>query len=238
MKTKFDKIWESAKMLGIQEDKELGWYILYLYDIYVNRANDIDSKFQDNRKLIKPSEQELEIINNADILEALVSMGYAEIIDTINGVYLYVDINAILGENDVVKSDIDKELLKAEFDSFRKQFKGTKRGLDIEWKNFTSKNKNYWEIVPLLIPALNYERNYKEHLKRNKKFCPEWKNLSTWINQKCWTQEFPDFEMADSTSKVDTSKFYLLDDAFFKNNFPEEYNTLKKQKEIYERNRD
>lgn len=76
------------------------------------------------------------------------------------------------------------------FEVFRKIYNGRKNGLEVEFENFIKKNKP--DIVELLLPALEKEIQYKESLKLQNGFCPEWKNLSTWINQKCWTQELPD----------------------------------------------
>lgn len=75
------------------------------------------------------------------------------------------------------------------FNEFRIKYPGTKRGLETELKNFLKKNNP--ETVHQLLPALNREIAYKERLKSQNNFCPEWKNLSTWINQKCWENEYP-----------------------------------------------
>ena len=79
---------------------------------------------------------------------------------------------------------------KNSFDNFRKMYLGTKRGLDVEYTNFIKKNKP--EIIELLMPALLLEIQYRDALKLQNAFVPEWKNLSTWLNQKCWTQELPE----------------------------------------------
>jgi hypothetical protein len=68
-------------------------------------------------------------------------------------------------------------------------YPGTKRGLEAEFENFR-KQRNKVDTVKLLLPALKKEIEYKNNLRKAGKFVPEWKNLSTWINQKCWTQEF------------------------------------------------
>lgn len=88
------------------------------------------------------------------------------------------------------KGKKSKEDISVIFDQFRVEFPGTKRGLKTELENFLKKNKP--EVVELLLPALNKEKNHREQLSANKHFIPEWKNLSTWINQRCWEQEFTD----------------------------------------------
>ena len=82
----------------------------------------------------------------------------------------------------------DKNNIPVIFEVFRKAFQGNKRGLQTELDNFLKKNRP--ETVHLLLPALEKEKQHRETLSGQKKFVPEWKNLSTWINQKCWEQEF------------------------------------------------
>lgn len=90
---------------------------------------------------------------------------------------------------------IKKETINYEkgvFEDFRILFKGKKYGLDVEFKNFISKSKR--GDVHLLLPALEREIEYRNKLRVNNKFVPDWKNLKTWINNKCWEQEFPEIE--------------------------------------------
>jgi len=82
------------------------------------------------------------------------------------------------------------------FDLARKVYPGTKRGFEPEWANFKRKYPRFRDIIPKLIPAIERETANKDALKAAKKFCPGWKNFQTWINQSCWTQEFPAVEAA------------------------------------------
>lgn len=75
------------------------------------------------------------------------------------------------------------------FDQFRNEYLGTKRGLITELENFLKKNRP--ETVELLLPALIKEKEHKTRLQESGQFVPTWKNLQTWINQRCWEQEFP-----------------------------------------------
>jgi hypothetical protein len=86
------------------------------------------------------------------------------------------------------------------FEVFRKAFPGNKRGLQTELDNFLKKNRS--ETVHLLLPALEKEKQHRETLSGQKKFVPEWKNLSTWINQKCWEQEFTESESDKINTKL------------------------------------
>jgi len=86
----------------------------------------------------------------------------------------------------------NKKDISVIFESFRKEYPGTKRGIKTELERFLKSNKH--ETVELLLPALNREKEYKEALRKAGQFVPQWKNLQTWINQRCWEQEFPPLE--------------------------------------------
>lgn len=50
------------------------------------------------------------------------------------------------------------------------------------------------------IVVIRKEAQYKAYLQSIKRFCPEWKRLSTWINQECFDDEYP----AIPTKRTDT----------------------------------
>jgi hypothetical protein len=77
------------------------------------------------------------------------------------------------------------------FEEFRLAYPGTKRGFQTEYDNFKRKNTRYREIVPMLMPALNRLKQYHEQCAAAGRFCPNYKNLSTWINQRCWEEVLP-----------------------------------------------
>lgn len=77
-----------------------------------------------------------------------------------------------------------------EFEKFRKLYPGTKRGTETEFKNLKKKYKDWKTIIPLLIPALENEMNYHKIREIKGEFVPQYRNLSTWINNRCWEQEF------------------------------------------------
>ena len=94
--------------------------------------------------------------------------------------------------------------LEAQFDLFRKAYKGTKRGLQIEFDNFKNKNANWREIIPSLMPALEREIAWREEMQAAGQFVPQWAHLQTWINQHRWETEFEAVEIAvqaNSTAK-------------------------------------
>lgn len=73
------------------------------------------------------------------------------------------------------------------FEIFRKRYEGKKRGFKTEFDNFKTKHKDWKQVIDKLMPALQAEINWR---KNKVGFVPEWKNLQTWLNQRCWEQEF------------------------------------------------
>lgn len=97
--------------------------------------------------------------------------------------------NENINENNNVSLHNDYKILNEDFENFRRQYPGTKRGYEIEFENFKKKNDNWRTIVKTLSDRLNYQINCRNEKAENGGFVPEWKNLSTWINQKCWDEE-------------------------------------------------
>ena len=52
------------------------------------------------------------------------------------------------------------------------------------------------------IVAIRKEQKYKDYLQSMKRFCPEWKMLSTWINQECFDDEYPSMPDRRADGKV------------------------------------
>jgi hypothetical protein len=74
------------------------------------------------------------------------------------------------------------------FEIFRKEYKGSKKGLETEYKNF-KKHNDYKEVLPLLLPALENQIKWKKIELEIDNFTAQWKNLQTWVNQRCWEDE-------------------------------------------------
>jgi len=93
-------------------------------------------------------------------------------------------------ENENINEDVivNKELIVC-FEIFRNEYPGTKRGHGVELENLKKKHKDWKDVIPLLSDALNYQKNAREMKAAAGGFVPEWKNLQTWINQRCWEEE-------------------------------------------------
>lgn len=75
------------------------------------------------------------------------------------------------------------------FNNFRTAYPGKKRGNDTEFANFKKKHRDWQEVLPTLTAALARQKESRAHKKSTGGFVPEWKNLPTWINQRCWEEE-------------------------------------------------
>lgn len=85
----------------------------------------------------------------------------------------------------------DIEYYMSVFDDFRKLYGGTKNGNPTEFKNFQKKHKDWKEVLPQLPAIIKKQIEHRRRLTLKNEFVPHWKNLSTWINQRCWEQEIP-----------------------------------------------
>ena len=70
------------------------------------------------------------------------------------------------------------------FEEFRSAYQGRKRSLDTEFDFFISQNKDWREVLPLLIGAITKENKLREEARAMRKFFPEPKNMQTYLNRK------------------------------------------------------
>ena len=88
-----------------------------------------------------------------------------------------------------------------QFDIARKLYPNPqKRGLETEFANFVKKNKNWREIVPLLLPAIQAQIEWR--LNARGEWRPPWKIFPTWINQRWW-------EFSPKTQQMTIKKCYV-----------------------------
>lgn len=85
------------------------------------------------------------------------------------------------------------EILEKLFENFRSEYPGRKNGLEVEFKNF-KRHHDWKDCIPSLMPSLEAEIEWRAK-KLETGFVPQWKNLSTWINQRCWEQELDEVKI-------------------------------------------
>lgn len=94
------------------------------------------------------------------------------------------------------KIDVTAEKSGTEtFEQFRAAYPGTKRGFPTEFLNFTKKHKDWRVCLGELASALKNQIQWRKEMETAKMFVPDWKNLKTWINNRCWEEEKPKIEM-------------------------------------------
>lgn len=104
------------------------------------------------------------------------------------------------------KGEVDISSLKEKFEIFRKQYPGSKRGLETEFNEFVKKYKGHvGEIVPVLLPALEKLIAWREQAVKRGEFVPSFANLKTWLNQRRWEMEFPGVESLNTSENERTS---------------------------------
>jgi hypothetical protein len=93
----------------------------------------------------------------------------------------------------ITKTKTNSEISDDEkiFNDFRELYGGTKNGNPTEFKNFQKKHKDWKEVLPQLPAIIKKQIEHRRRLTLKNEFVPHWKNLSTWINQRCWEQEIP-----------------------------------------------
>ncbi len=72
------------------------------------------------------------------------------------------------------------------FNRFRELYGGKKRGNETEFANFVKKHKDWKDVLPLLKPSIERQIAAREIETGRGDFVPAWKDLATWINNRCW----------------------------------------------------
>jgi DNA-binding transcriptional ArsR family regulator len=76
-----------------------------------------------------------------------------------------------------------------DFDQARKLYPGVKRGCDTEFADFKKKYRDWKEVLPLLVPAIENQIQCRADKEESGAWVPNWKNFRTWLNQRCWEIE-------------------------------------------------
>ncbi len=114
-------------------------------------------------------------------------------------------------ENESVNSISNNKLYKEEFEEFRVLYPGRKRGLETEFENFVKKNKDWKAVAPTLTSSLKTQINDHAVQEKEAGFAPRWKDMGTWINNRCWEQE-PAAIMKDGFKELSTKEIEAMDD--------------------------
>lgn len=109
--------------------------------------------------------------------------------------------NAIKVKESKEKENISDDLLL--FDKFRTKYPGKKRGNETEFQNFVKKHKDWKEVLVVLEEKIDAQILSRASAKPGS-FVPEWKNMSTWINQRCWEEEVAPIESEKKSRTVST----------------------------------
>ena len=134
-------------------------------------------------------------------IERLVTLGYDafHFVKTKNGDLqneMTIPNNKDIDNNIEKEKEIDKSISKKKeptmpteeehqmFEEFRLAYQGRKRGHDTEFDFFISQNKDWREVLPLLIGAITKENKLREEARAMRKFFPEQKNMQTYLNGK------------------------------------------------------
>lgn len=89
-------------------------------------------------------------------------------------------------DNNTDNSGFQKSIeSKEQFEKFRKEYPGQKRGFETEFKTF-QKHKDWKEVLPLLSENLKKQIEIRNAKLARKEFVPEWPMLSTYLNQRRW----------------------------------------------------
>ncbi len=95
---------------------------------------------------------------------------------------------------------------EAIFEEFRQAYPGTKRGNEVEFDYFVEccgkthkRRKLSWrEELSRLLPALESETVERKTLP----YLPSWKNLKTWLYNRCWTRDIIKAEQKEKVKAV------------------------------------
>ena len=97
-------------------------------------------------------------------------------------------VNVNVNVNDKVTVVGKDTFVEPLFDLFRGEYLGTKRGLQEELQNF-KKHADWEQVLPTLLSTYRAQQAELQKKKYRGEFVPSPKNLKTYINQRCWTEE-------------------------------------------------
>lgn len=130
--------------------------------------------------------------------------------------FIYVDNKGMNVNNErqsreeVKREENNKNDFFDSFKDFQNIYPGKKRSTETEFENFKNNIDNWKEIIRLLIPAIQKEETFRKKAKEEHRFFPDPKDLQTWINKRCWEQEFPKHENSKNNELVKKPKIISI----------------------------
>lgn len=83
-------------------------------------------------------------------------------------------------------------IYKTIFDQARIKYPGHKRGVETEFDYFCKVHKDYPALLPLLLPAIEKQIQWRLVAGLNPKtFIPPWQHFKTWVFNRSWEIEVP-----------------------------------------------
>ena len=74
----------------------------------------------------------------------------------------------------------------------RLAYPGRKPSFPVLLALLKKKHKDWKSEAKKFLPAIEREAAHKARLKAHDSFCPDWRNMQTWINNRAWEEEFGD----------------------------------------------
>lgn len=109
------------------------------------------------------------------------------------------------------------------FDLARRAYPAQRNGLDSEWENFLKKyKKTYPDIIPRLLPAIEYQIAFRSWATKENKFAADWKGFRGWINNAYWNEEHPEYDEylkrrgAQPEKRMQVENYYFDEDPDYK----------------------
>jgi hypothetical protein len=175
-------------------DDKAGQLVKYLF-AYVNDENPssddvlINAVFANIKQTLKRDLRKYEIIREKRSLAGRVSADKRQQVLTCVDKPQQTSTNSTVIDSVNDSVNVSEEKRKIDFEIFRLQYPGVKRGFETEYENFKKKHKDWKEVIVHLQGCLTYQMEKRYEKKTLNQFVPEWKNLQTWINQRCWEDE-------------------------------------------------
>lgn len=98
-----------------------------------------------------------------------------------------------------------------QFEAARLLYPGRKRGLATEFCDFRSspKIKDWKNVLPLLVPAIERQIEEKLLLNASQEFCPKWPDFERWIKNRRWEDSTPKLDSIKHKKKSEKNEYWV-----------------------------